>query len=183
LTSPPPANERSERRPRTPTGGGATASPPRTDRQAMRSIEIPLEHGRWQHLGWGIFGLVAGLLLVLKLGIVGQIIGGLLLAVALRNVYMFTRTLLFESGTIAVDGERVVLPLGLCRGKSDTVTLGEVKHAFTLRRAVPWTRTAPLLIIETNQRAYIYPRDWFGSENDQYRILRTIRHHLGQEAP
>lgn len=181
MTSPPPANESSERRPRTPTGAGA--APPKIERQAMRSVEIPLEHARWRHLGWGGFGLVAGLLLVLKFGIVGQVIGGLLLLVAARNAYLFARTLLFESGTIVVDAERVVLPLGLCQGKSDTLTMGEVRHAFCLRRAVPWTRTAPLLIVETSKRAYVYPRDWFGSENDQYRILRTIRHHLGQEAP
>lgn len=178
MTSPPPANERSERRARPPTG-----APPKIERQATRSVEIPLEHARWRHLGWGAFGLVAGLMLVIKFGIVGQVIGGLLLVTALRNAYLFARTLLFESGTIVVDGEHVVLPLGLCHGKSDTVTIGEVRHAFCLRRAVPWTHTAPLLIVETSKRAYVYPRDWFGSESDQYRILRTIRHHLGQEAP
>jgi len=63
------------------------------------------------------------------------------------------------------------------------VPMSEVKHAFFLRRAVPWTSTAPLLIVEAGGHAHVYPRDWFASEGDQYRIVRTIRQHLGQEAP
>lgn len=164
-----------ERRSRGPGGPAPSKS--------TKSIEVTLEHARWRHLGWGLFGLVAGLLLVVKLGTVGQGIGALLLLVALRNGYLFVRTLLYPSGTIVVEPEQVVLPLGLCRGKAHTVPMREVKHAFFLRRAVPWTRTAPLLIIEAGGHAHVYPRDWFASESDQYRIMRTIRQHLGQEAP
>jgi hypothetical protein len=181
VTTPSRANERSERRPRSPTG---EASPPaKSERQVARSIEVPLVHARWRHLGWALFGLIAGLLLVLKLGAVGQVIGAILLAVALRQSYLFGRTLLYDSGSIVVEPEQVVLPRGLCRGKPVTVPIAEVKHAFFLRRAVPWTRTAPLLIIEAGGRVHVYPRDWFLSEGDQVRIVRTIRHHLGQEAP
>lgn len=177
MTSPTQANGRAERRARS---SGAT---PRSERQAIKSIQVPLEHARWRHLGWALAGLLAGVLLLIKLGTVGQMLGVLLLLVAAYNGYAFARTLLHESGTISVDGEQVVLPLGLCRGKSRTVPTQDVGHAFFLRRAVPWTRTGPLLIIETGDRAYVYPRDWFTSEGDQYRILRAIRHHLGQEAP
>jgi hypothetical protein len=169
------AEEGSERRPR----GSGGAAPAKT----TKSIEVSLEHARWRHLGWGLFGLTAGLLLVLKLGAVGQVIGALMLLSALRNGYLFARTLLYPSGTIVVEPEQVVLPLGLCRGKARTVPMSEVKHAFFLRRAVPWTSTAPLLIVEAGGHVHVYPRDWFASENDQYRIVRTIRQHLGQEAP
>jgi hypothetical protein len=163
----------SERRPR----GGPAPS------KSAKSIEVTLEHARWRQLGWALFGLVAGLLLVLKLGTVGQVVGALLLLVALRSGYLFVRTLLYPAGTITVDPEQVVLPLGLCRGEARTVPMSEVKHAFFLRRAVPWTRTAPLLIVEAGGHVHEYPRDWFASESDQYRIVRTIRQHLGQEAP
>lgn len=177
MTSPTPASDRAERRAR------SSGTSPRSERQAIKSIQVPLEHARWGHLGWALFGLVAGVLLLAMLGTVGQMLGVILLLVAAHNGYAFTRTLLYDSGTIAVDEERVVLPLGLCRGKTSTVPTKDVTHAFLLRRAVPWTRTGPLLIIEVAGHAYVYPRDWFMSENDQYRVLRAIRHHLGQEAP
>jgi hypothetical protein len=173
------ANARSENDPERRRRGPGGAAPSKS----AKSIEVTLEHARWRHLSWSLFGLIAGLLLVLRLGTVGQVIGATLVLVALRNGYLFVRTLLYPSGTIVVEPEQVVLPLGLCRNQSRTVPMSEVKHAFFLRRAVPWTRTAPLLIVEAGGHPHIYPRDWFASESDQYRVVRTIRQHLGQEAP
>jgi hypothetical protein len=39
---------------------------------------------------------------------------------------------------------------------------------------VPWTRAAPVLVIESKDRAFTYPRDWFITEADQRRIVREL---------
>ncbi|WP_428264043.1 hypothetical protein [Haliangium sp.] len=178
MTAPAPsADSRSERERR--SRGGAT----RPGRQAAERVEVVLEHARFRHLGWTLFGLIVGLLFLTKLGTVGQMVGLLLLAVAARNGYSFVRTLRFDAGTIAVDGEHAILPVGLCSGRSRTVPTGELTHAYCLRRAVPWTQASPVLVIEVGDRAYVYPRDWFASESDQRRIIHVVRHHAGQEQP
>ena len=143
---------------------------------------MPLEHARWHHLGWLVFGLGAGVLLLLRLGIVGQIAGVVLLAIAVRHGLGFARTLRYPAGTIEVNAEQVVLPTGLCRGKDATFPMEQVRHAFFLRRAVPWTQTGPMLVIEAGDRAFAYPRDWFASEADQQRIVHAINVHLEQTA-
>ncbi|ACY16290.1 hypothetical protein [Haliangium ochraceum] len=176
MTAPSPASGRSERR-------ANAAAPTKGERLAHKTVEVPLVHGRLGHLGWSVFGLVLGVLLLVKLGTVGQVIGGLLLLLAAYQGYAFVRTVMHEPGTIAVHEERVVLPEGLCRGTAETVPMAEVAHVFFLRRAVPWTSTGPMLVVEAGGRAFTYPRAWFESESDQLRVLRTIRQHLGQESP
>jgi hypothetical protein len=49
-----------------------------------------------------------------------------------------------------------------------------VTAAYFLRRSVPWTKAAPVLIVEVGERAYVYPRDWFRTEADQRRILDAL---------
>ena len=44
------------------------------------------------------------------------------------------------------------------------VALDRVSAAYFLRRSVPWTRAAPVLVIEADDTAYAYPRDWFVNE-------------------
>ncbi|HTM19923.1 MAG TPA: hypothetical protein VL172_05435, partial [Kofleriaceae bacterium] len=137
-------------------------------------FEIELVHARRSHLGWGLFELVLGVLLVWKLAIVGQIVGVVFLGLGAWTARNFVMTLLHPPGTIAVGAEQVTLPLGLCRGKHSELPLASVKHVFFLRRAVPWTRAAPVLVVETAERAFAYPRDWFASEADQRMVLQGL---------
>jgi len=126
--------------------------------------------------------LVFGVLLLWKLAIVGQVVGAVLLVLGVVTARSFVMTLLHEPGTIRVGDDRVDLPLGLCRGKSREMLLAEIKHAFFLRRAVPWTRAAPVLVIETADAAFTYPRDWFASEADQRMVLQGLHKRLEARA-
>lgn len=150
-------------------------------------LQITLEHARWRHLIWAITSLAIGGALTLKLGAVGKMLGIIALVLAARSAFLFVRTLLKPAGTIRVDRNQVVLPDGLCRGSMHTFAIDAVRHAYFLRRAVPWTQTAPLLVIETRANddnaadpprdIFTYPRDWFESESDQRRIVQAIHHH------
>lgn len=162
---------RQSRRP----GGGSRS------KKRSEPLAIPLEHARWRHFTSAFAGLVIGGGLIVKLGAVGKIIGIISLFLAARSIFFFARTLLKPAGTIRVNSETVVLPEALCRGTSYTIATGDVRHVYFLRRAVPWTQTAPLLVIETDSQAFIYPRDWFASESDQRRIAQALQHHIDRD--
>jgi hypothetical protein len=149
--------------------GGTQAAEPEGDR-----LEIGLEHMRWRHFGWAVFGLVVGTLLIWKMGTVAQWLGLVLLGLGGWASWNFARTLIFEPGAIIVDARRVILPRGVCRGKPIEVERIRVDHAYLLRRAVPWTRAAPVLVIEAGDQAYAFPRDWFATEADQRRVIHSL---------
>jgi hypothetical protein len=158
----------------------------RADRGAARrgsgevSFQIALENGRWRHLGWVVFGAAAGCLLLWKLGAVGKGLGALLLALSALSAHRFIRTLLYPAGRIEVRDDAILLPDGLCQKEAHTVPIGQVRHAFFLRRAVPWSRTGPILVVETNDQVFIYPRDWFSSDSDQRRVALALNRRLGR---
>jgi hypothetical protein len=139
-----------------------------------QTLRIPLEHMRYRHLAWMSFGLVTGLLLIVKLGTVGQWLGVVLIGVGAYAGYSFARTILFPPGTIVVSTAAVELPRGLCKGPESRFEPAQISHVYLLRRAVPWTRAAPVLVIEADGKAYTYPRDWFLTEADQRRIVREL---------
>lgn len=141
---------------------------------------MTLEHGRWRHFGWVVVGLLGGGFLVWKLGAVGRWVGVGLILLAALNAYRFVRTLLRRPGTIDVGDDAVTLPQALCHKDSYQLPYEKVRHAFFLRRAVPWTRTGPILIIETDDQVFTYPRDWFASDSDQRRVALAINRRLGR---
>jgi len=143
-------------------------------------FQVALEHGRWRHFGWLAVGVGVGAFLVWRLGTVGKGLGVVLLILGAVNLVRFARTLLRSAGAIAVGADGVVLPDGLCSGQAHTIGYGGIRHAFFLRRAVPWTRTGPILIIETERGTFTYPRDWFTSDSDQRRIASAIHRHLAR---
>lgn len=166
--------ERDGSRPARAARGAAAAR-----QESDGEFQVELEHGRWRHFGWLAVGGALGVFLLLKLGTVGKGVGVVLIALAIVNLVRFARTLVRPAGAIAVGGESVVLPAGLCSRESHTIPYGGVRHAFFLRRAVPWTRTGPILIIETERGVFSYPRDWFTSDSDQRRIAHAIHRHIG----
>jgi len=149
-------------------------------RSSERPFQIELVHARRSHLSWMIACLVLGVLLLWKLAIIGKIVGVVLLLIAAISGRRLLRTLLNEPGTIRVDRDQVALPVGLCRGRSRDFSFSDIKHAFFLRRAVPWTRAGPILVVEAGDSIFTYPRDWFASETEQRRVLEAINHRLGR---
>lgn len=157
---------------------GAPRRSPRARPEAP--LEVQLEHSRWRHFGWGVFGLIAGAVLIWQLGTVGKWVGVLLILIGAWAGYHFVRTLTRPPGRILIDLESITLPAGLCRGPEHTFKLDQVHHAFFLRRAVPWTRTGPLLVVEVADSTFTYPRDWFASESDQRRVATVLNRYLGR---
>ena len=155
--------------------GAREATPDlKADQPTAGGLRVGLEHMRYRHLAWMGFGVITGTLLIWKLGSVGQWLGAVLLAVGAVATYSFVRTLLFPAGTISIGDDGVELPRGLCRGAPAKFALAEVDHAYLLRRAVPWTRAAPVLVIEAGGKPFAYPRDWFVTEADQRRVVREL---------
>lgn len=133
-----------------------------------------LEHGRMRHLGWLIIGGAIGAFLLWRLGTVGQWLGVFLMGVAAWHAFKLVRTLIYPPGTIDLQGDTVVLPTGVCQAKALETSWDKVRHAYFLRRAVPWSRTGPILVVETDERILAYPRDWFRSDSDQRRVSQAI---------
>jgi len=169
-------------------GAGEGATGDRRDagesRSGKKSLDKPfaveLVHARRSHLSWTLACLLLGSLLLWKLAVIGKILGVVLLVVAAISARRLALTLLNEPGTIRIDSDEVSLPVGLCRGVSRGFSTGDVTHAFFLRRAVPWTRAGPILIVEVGDSVFSYPRDWFASESEQRRILEAINRRLGR---
>lgn len=146
-------------------------------------VQVVLEHGRGRHLGWIGFCGVVGLLFVLKLGSIGQGVGAILLLIALLQTISAVRTLLHKPGTFEVSEDKISVPTGLCKGEHLTLSDTQLEHAFFLRRAVPWSKAGPILVIEAEGKAYTFPRDWFASDSDQRRVAMALNHRLQNKTP
>jgi hypothetical protein len=146
-------------------------------------VQVVLEHGRSRHLGWIAFCGVVGLLFVLKLGSIGQGVGALLLLIALLQTISAVRTLLHKPGTFEVSEDKISVPTGLCKGEHLTLSETQLEHAFFLRRAVPWSKAGPILVIEAEGKAYTFPRDWFASDSDQRRVAMALNHRIQNKTP
>lgn len=169
-----------------PATGADAAAARKAERAAARrsagesTFQVALESGRWRHLGWVVVAAALGALLLWKLGVVGKGIGVVLLGLSALHVHRFVRTLLQPAGRVELRDDAIVLPDGLCRKGATSVPYDQVRHAFFLRRAVPWSRTGPVLVIETSDRVFTYPRDWFSSDSDQRRIAMALNRRLGR---
>jgi hypothetical protein len=150
------------------------------DEEIVRTLEVELRHARLRHLGWALAGLVLGAMAVVKLGPIGKMVGVGIILGGLWAARGFVLTLLHAAGVIAIREDEVVLTPWVCAGRSVVVPVGEVHHAYFLRRAVPWTTTGPILVIETSAGAFTFPRDWFHSESDQTDVARVLNRRLGR---
>ena len=180
-----------------PTTGAAKAEPAdataaatkvdKADKDARTRPEggrlaIEFEVLRGRSAGWAAFGLIAGALLLAMMGTVAQWIGVVLIVIGGFAAWALARTFLFPAATIVVDDDGVMLPRGHCTRAVDRVPLDRVTAAYFLRRSVPWTRAAPVLVIEAEGRAYAYPRDWFVNEAEQRQIIHAILGRIRPEA-
>ena len=169
-----------------PRTGGAppdAAGRPRSGSRPIRPTQIELEVSRQRSVGWTIFGLIVGALLIHGLGTVGVWVGIALVATGAYHAWQVVQTVLHPPGTIAVSETEVVLPRGLCMPRPVVVAPGEITAIYFLRRSVPWNRAAPVLIIEIGERAMAFPRDWFASEADQRHVIHAVLRAKGEAAP
>ena len=155
-------------------GGGAREEARPAEAAAGGRVAVELAHSRGSHLRWTLIGGALGIACLIGLGTLGKGLGLVLLLLAAWAGFKLALTYLNPPGTIVVDGDDVSLPRGLCRGAPATAAKKDVTAAYFLRRSVPWTKAAPVLVIEVGKDAYAYPRDWFASEADQRRVLDAL---------
>jgi hypothetical protein len=149
-------------------------------RETESTLDVTLAHARWRNFLWAAIWLALGGFLVLRLGSFGLVVGIPILLAGINAAVAFTRTLLHPPGTISVRDAELLLPARLCSGTKLTVPKPEIRHAYLLRRSVPLARSGPVLVVETAQGTYSYPRDWFTTEADQRRVATSINRQLGR---
>jgi hypothetical protein len=145
-----------------------------------RPVLIELEISRQRAIGWTIFGLILGGLLIRGLGTVGVWVGIALVVTGVYHAWQLIRTLLYPPGTIEVSEHEVSLPRGLCVPRPVVAAPRDITAIYFLRRSVPWNRTAPVLIIELGTKAMAFPRDWFASEADQRHVIHAVQRAKGE---
>lgn len=171
------AKPRDKRKDETGARDGKDGRDGRDGKDAPRGpgpLEIELEMSRNRYIGWTVFGIVFGGLLVLKLGTVGKWVGVVLIVLGVLRAWQLLQTFLYAPGTIVVGDDEVTLPRGLCVPKPVKVSPKEVTAVYFLRRSVPWNRSAPVLVVELGAKAMAFPRDWFASEADQRHVVHAL---------
>ncbi|HEY4179885.1 MAG TPA: hypothetical protein VGM90_23750 [Kofleriaceae bacterium] len=142
--------------------------------KAAKPLRIELEVSRQRSVGWTVFSVLFGLLLVWKLGTVGVWVGILMVVLGIFRAFELFQTYRHAPGTFEVTDSKVVVPRGLCIGKPVVCTPADVTAVYFLRRSVPWNRSAPVLVVEIGKAAFAFPRDWFASEADQRHIVHAL---------
>lgn len=160
--------------------GGDPDAPRTRSGKPVRPTLIELEVSRQRAIGWTLFGLVLGGLLIHGLGTVGVWVGIALVATGLYHAWQLVQTLLHPPGTIEVWEHQISLPRGLCLPRPVVVAPQEVTAIYFLRRSVPWNRAAPVLVIELGAKAMVFPRDWFASEADQRHVIHAVLRAKGE---
>jgi hypothetical protein len=161
-----------------PKNGTAKNSAGRSDALANADgksrLEVELEASRGRSIGWTIFGLLFGALLIWKLGTIGVWVGFVLVAMGVYHAWKLAQTFLHPPGMIAISDREVSLPRGPCAPRPVVVKPSEITSVYFLRRSVPWNHAAPVLVVELGPKAMLFPRDWFASEADQRRIVHAL---------
>jgi len=154
--------------------GDGPAKIPDKSRAGRGRTEIELEVSRGRSIGWTIFGIVFGALLIWRLGTVGVWAGFVLVAMGVYHAWRLIQTFVNPPGTIIVSDLEVTLPRGLCMSRPVVTTPREVTAVYFLRRSVPWNHASPVLVVELGAKAMAFPRDWFASEADQRHIIHAL---------
>jgi hypothetical protein len=153
----------------------ASASSPETGRaKDHEPVEIELEVSRQRWITWTIGGIIGGALLIWKLGTVGVWVGYVLIALGLFRGYQLAMSFLHPPGKFVVSEDKVSVPRGVHRPKPIELAPSAVTAVYFLRRSVPWNRSAPVLVLETGDKAMAFPRDWFASEADQRHLVHAL---------
>lgn len=143
-------------------------------------LDVELHHARWPRLAGAVVAGGVAPVAFYFLGGVGVVIGLAAMVSAIGQALDFARTLRYPPGTIQLTRGQVVLPIGLCGGRAATVPIADVRHVLLLRRAVPYSAGGSLLVVETTQGIFEYPRPWFASEDDALRVAVSLRHLAGR---
>jgi hypothetical protein len=179
-----PSTKSSAASPTSPPAGGASSRGGRTV-----TVELQREGTLASGAGPAIMVIVGGLM-AYDLGTVGVWVGCFLIALGAYRLVRLGLSLRHPPGAIVVTADEVELPRGLAVPGPLKVAPADVTAVYFLRRAVPWNRSAPVLVVEVGPRALAFPRDWFASEADQRHAVHALiqgspalRAHAGATVP
>jgi len=146
------------------------------------TLEIELDGARKKHLLWAVVGVALGIAVALYMGssYIGWVIGAFVFFGGVKAGWAFGKTLLHPPGTIVLDEDAIVLPEGISTGASAKLLPNEVRNAYVLRRALPWSQSGPLLVVETRRGTFEFPREWFAGDGDQRRVAAALNRRLGR---
>ena len=145
-------------------------------------LVLELEVAKSRPAGWAVFGLLAGAVLVWKFGTVFKYVGVILLIIGAWSAVSYLRIMQRHPGKIVVGPLTAMLPAGLCQPVPSPTPISQLSAAYFLRTATPWPSSAPVLVIEANGHAYLYPRDWFANEASQRRLIDAVQAKLAARA-
>lgn len=145
-------------------------------------VEVQMVHARWKNFVWGVFGVGLGVFLAINMGSIGWVLAALVWGGTITNIKLFVQTFLNPPGRIVIGAEEMLLPTGLCAGDPQAVPTSDLRHAYLLRRAIPWNTTPPILVIETQRGVFEYERHWFPNEGDQRLVSTALNRRLGLSA-
>lgn len=148
--------------------------------EETETIEIELAGSRWKHFIWAVIGIGVGLVVAIKMGSIGWVIGGAVALGGVKSLWSFAKTLIHPPGAVVVGDNELVIPDGVSSGASTAVPVTDLKNAYVLRRALPWNQSGPLLVIETRRGVFELRREWFASESDQRSIAAVLNRRLGR---
>ncbi|MBK9070555.1 MAG: hypothetical protein IPL79_06085 [Myxococcales bacterium] len=146
---------------------------------AAETVSVKLSTSQLRHGISALVGLALGAFLVIKTNTLGQWAGYGLLAWGAYHAVWWIYTTATGAAALVVGPAQTQLPARSSRGPQATLPTSSLTAAYLLRHASPWNKAAPTLVIETGERAYLYPRDWFAGEADQRRIIDAIASHTG----
>ena len=135
-------------------------------------LEIRLQHARMGHLATLVAVLAVAPLSYARLGGAGAVLAIFCLARAVKELRLLLRTLRHSPGVIVATTDRVVLPRDVCTPNPVTLAPGEVLRAYVLRRTV--SAAGSLLVVETAQGTFEYPRPWFEKDDDQTTLATAL---------
>ena len=138
-------------------------------------MEIELDSGAGRHFFWMLVRLVLAGVLILRMGTAfGWVAGGLLAAFGVRSAILFVRSAIRQAAVVTVVGNRLLLPRTPTSTRIDAVPLRDVRHCYLLKRAVPWTMSGPVVVVETASQVWNLPRDWFKQDDDPHRLVAAV---------
>ena len=152
----------------------------RDEDEIARTLDVQLAHARWRHALRAAVCLALAVVGIIHLGPFGKGLFALVGVDGLLALRRFVLTLVRPAGMIAVREDEVVLTPKVCSGIEVHVPWDQLRHAYFLRRMVPATTTGPVLIVETAEASYSYPRDWFDPDSDQDEVARVLNRRLGR---
>ena len=163
------------KRPKTATKPSVATQGGKGSVKLPNHFDVVLAAGGLQRAVWVLISIVIGVLCISKLGIVAQWVGVALVLWGAYGGVQCLNALRNKPSRFVLSGDTVRLPTGIANGATVELSMESVNHVYLRRRSTPPFTSSPLLVVETENKAFTYPRDWFANEADQMLVGSVLR--------